>query len=97
MTMLEIFKETAKGLPVELNVLSVRDGYSKSKLRVEHGGIETTVELHKTCAPGEERNYCWYAVTTAMSAIYLSSGNIPKARLWMDAMHDRSLITAENA
>ena len=97
MTMLEIFKETVKGFPMELNILSVKDGYSKSKLRVEHGGIETTVELHKTCAPGEERNYCWYAIATAMSAIYLSSGNIQKARLWMDAMNDRSLITAENA
>lgn len=97
MTMLDIFKETAKELPVELNILSIKESNTKDKIRVEHGGTETTVELYKTCAPGEERNYCWYAITTAMSAIYLSNGDIHKARLWMDAMHDKSLVTAGNA
>lgn len=96
MTMLDIFRETVAALPVELNIVSVKNGYSKTKVVLEHGGITTWVDLHKTCAPGEERKYCWQVAACAMSAIYLTGGDLQKAELWMEAMQDKSLITAEN-
>ena len=97
MTMFEIFEETVKDLPVELNILSRKDGNTKCKIRLEHGGVETTVELRNSCEPGEEKDYCWSVVATAMSTIYFYRNDYKKVRLWLDAMHDRSLITAENA
>lgn len=97
MTMLEIFNETVRDLPVKLEVLSAKESNGKWKLAVKLGDDETTVELRKTCAPGEERNYCWQVAATAVSTVYFVREDYKKARLWMDAMSDRSLITPENA
>lgn len=97
MKMLEIFKETVKESPVELRILSAKEAYTKSTLRVEYKGAETTVELRNTCTPGEEKNYCWYVLATAMSSIYLNAGDVKRGKLWLDSAHDRNIITTENA
>lgn len=97
MTMLDIFKETIKELPVELTLKAAKESNAKWKLTVTMGDDETTVELRKTCAPGEERNYCWQVAATAISTVYFYREDYKRAKLWMDAMSDRDIITAENA
>ena len=97
--MLEIFQKTVKELPAKLNILSAKERNSKYVIRLEYGGKETTVDLKKTCAPGEERDYCWSVAATAISTIYFYSGEYKMARLWMDAMitHNKSIVEPENA
>lgn len=97
MTMIDIFKETIKELPVELTIKTVKESYGKWKLTVKLGDDETTVELRKTCSPGEERNYCWQVAATAISTVFFYREDYKRAKLWLDAMSDRSIITAENA
>lgn len=93
MTMLDIFQKTIEEAPVDLRILSVKEGSVKSKLVVECSGQKTTIELSNTCTPKEEQTYCWQVLATAMSSIYIGAGDLEKGRLWLDAWHDKSLIT----
>ena len=96
MTMLEIFQETIDAIPVPLVILSVKEEHSKSKIRVKHLGQETTVDLKKACAPGEERDYCWNVAATAVSEICLSVGQLSLAKLWLDSIitHSKDAVLA---
>ena len=96
MTMLEVFSGELQKLPFELKIISEKTGNSKSKLIMEYAGEQTSVELNKTCTPGEEQKYCWNVICTAMSSIYLMKEDYKKGRLWLDAVHDRSMITKDN-
>lgn len=96
MTMLEVFEEVRRGLPFDLELLSVKEDNNKYRLTVSYSGRSTTVELRKTTTPGAQEDYCWYALATAMSSLYLDAGDVGRTRLWLNALHDRSIITAEN-
>lgn len=95
--MYEIFKEVVKDLTFDLKIVSHKHSNTKTDVELEFGGIRTKVELRNTCTPGEERNYCWNVVATAMSNIFVIKGDLELARIWMDSMHDRSLISPENS
>lgn len=96
MTMLEIFLDTIQALPVPLSILSIREGSSKSRIRLEYLSQQSTVELKKTCAPGEERDYCWNVAATAVSEICLSVGQLSLAKLWLDSIitHSKDAVLA---
>lgn len=96
MTMLEVFEGVRKTLPFELEVVAVKEYNDKHRLTVRYGEATTKIELRKAVAPGAQEEYCWYAIATAMSSIYLDAGDMARTRLWLDAMHDRSLITEDN-
>ncbi len=96
MTMLDVFEEVRKTLPFELEVLNVKEDNSKYHLTVRYEGVSTKVELRKTVTPGAQEEYCWYAIATAMSSIHLDRGDMARTRLWLDALHDRSVIYPGN-
>lgn len=96
MTMLEAFTEELNKLPFELKIISEKSSNYKSKLVLEYEGEKTSVELNNTCTPGEEYNYCWNVIATAMSSIYIAKGDYKKGRLWLDALNDRSIISPDN-
>ena len=96
MSMLTIFEDVRRSLPFDLETVSIKEDRTKYRLTVKYGEIKTSIDLRKMVEPGEEESYCWYAIATAMSSIYLLCGNAAKGRLWLDAMHDRGLISAAN-
>ena len=96
-TMLEIFEYGLKDFPINLEIVSVKETNDKYKLTLKYGDDTDNVELRKTCAPGCERDVCWMAASTAMSTIYLKRGDFTKAKLWLDATHNKKIITPENA
>lgn len=97
MTMIDIFKKTLSELPVELEILKAKEFGSKWKLTMGFRGTQTSVELSKACTPNEAENYCWQVVATAMSSLYMNLGDLQKARLWLNSLNNKSLITADNA
>lgn len=97
MTMIEIFKDMLSALPIKLKIIKEKELSSKWKLTLEFRECQTTAELSKLCAPNEATNSCWRTVATAMSSLYIKLGDLQKAQLWLDALHDKKLITSDNA
>lgn len=96
MTMLDVFYKTVNSLPFDLSIESAKEYHSKVKIEVKYDGTKATVELNKMCTPGAEKDYCWSVIATAMSEIYMNKGDLEKARLWLNALHNKKLITESN-
>lgn len=81
MKMIDILKQELKdGMTIEND----RELSDKYKLVIVYDGMKAPVVLGKTCAPGCEREVCRKTIDTALSTMYVNSGNLVEAKKWLD-------------
>lgn len=81
MKMIDILKRELKdGMTIEND----RELSDKYKLTIVYHGMAAPVVLSKTCAPGCEREVCRKTIDTALSTMYVNSGNLAEAKKWLD-------------
>jgi len=81
MKMIDILKQELKeGMTIEND----RELSDKYKLTIVYDGMKAPVVLAKTCAPGCEREVCRKIIDTALSTMYVNSGDLVEAKKWLD-------------
>lgn len=84
--MLNVLK---KRLIEGLNIVSVKETFTKYKIVFEYEGEKTTAELPKSCPPKCHNEVADNTIITAMSTIYFNRGDYAKAKEWLDKLTAR--------
>lgn len=81
MDMLEIFKNLLKD---GMKITDLKNYASKYKITLSYNGMSASCELAKKCAPGMQEIVCKKAIDTAISTMYINTGNYGEAKRWLD-------------
>ena len=57
---------------------------SKWKVTISYEGMQSAIDLPKTCTPGCEKELCRKVIDTALSTMYINAGNLAEAKKWLN-------------
>lgn len=81
MKMIDVLKNELKG---NMSIGTEKELSSKWKVTILYNGMQSTIDLPKTCTPGCEKEVCRKAIDTALSTMYVNKGNLAEAKKWLD-------------
>lgn len=81
MKMIDVFKNELKR---DMSIGTEKELSGKWKVTILYNGMESTIDLPKTCTPGCEKEVCRKAIDTALSTMYINAGNLTEAKRWLD-------------
>lgn len=81
MKMIDVLKNELKR---DMSIGTEKELSSKWKVAILYNGMQSTIDLPKTCTPGCEKEVCRKAIDTALSTMYVNAGNLVEAKKWLD-------------
>lgn len=81
MKMIDVLKNELKR---DMSIGTEKELSSKWKVTILYNGMQSTIDLPKTCTPGCEKEVCRKAIDTALSTMYVNAGNLTEAKKWLD-------------
>lgn len=81
MKMIDVLKNELKS---DMSIGTEKELSSKWKVTILYNGMQSTIDLPKTCTPGCEKEVCRKAIDTALSTMYVNEGNLAEAKKWLD-------------
>lgn len=81
MKMIDVLKNELKS---NMSIGTEKELSSKWKVTILYNGMQSTIDLPKTCTPGCEKEVCRKAIDTALSTMYINAGNLLEAKKWLD-------------
>ena len=81
MKMIDVLKNELKN---DMSIGTEKELSSKWKVTILYNGMQSTIDLPKTCTPGCEKEVCRKAIDTALSTMYVNAGNLTEAKKWLD-------------
>ena len=79
--MIDVLKNELKR---DMSIGTEKELSSKWKVTILYNGMQSTIDLPKTCTPGCEKEVCRKAIDTALSTMYINAGNLTEAKKWLD-------------
>lgn len=81
MKMIDVLKRELIG---GMSISAEKELGSKWKVTISYSGMQSTIDLPKTCTPGCEQEVCRKAIDTALSTMYVNAGNLIEAKKWLN-------------
>lgn len=81
MKMIDVLKRELKG---GMSISAEKELGSKWKVTIIFNEMQSTIDLPKTCTPGCEQEVCRKAIDTALSTMYVNTGNLTEAKKWLN-------------